>query len=117
MTAWITESSWTASIALPQPQPPAHGKETGTGAVEPTARRMAKDPPSPCRSGGPSTKGYQGHSNCRVVEACMLHSFPVDKARDSNAKPTGGKQQICCKPENGEASWIVRRAQVYQFLQ
>lgn len=58
--------------------------------------------------------GPQRLSRCRRVHASQL---PFDKARDSNAKPTGGKQQICCKPENGEASWIVRRAQVYQFLQ
>lgn len=64
---------------------------------------------------GATAQGYQGHDEFRVVEGCLVRNFPIYKASDSNAKPTGGERQICYKLQNGEASWILRPTSVLQF--
>lgn len=64
---------------------------------------------------GAAAKGYQGHDDFRVVEGCLVRSFPIYKPSDTNAKATGGERQICYKLQNGEASWILRPTKVNQF--
>lgn len=66
-------------------------------------------------SGAPA-KGYMGHDKFQIVEGCLVRTFPIYKASDSNAKPTGGERQICYKLQKGEASWILRPSgKVLQF--
>jgi len=64
---------------------------------------------------GANAKGYQGHDEFQVVEACLARRFPIYKPDDSNAKASGGQRQICYKLKAGEAGWILRPTSVLQF--
>ncbi len=55
-----------------------------------------------------ASEGYMGHDEFRVVDGWLLRRFAVHHDGDSNAKPTGGKRQLQCRLEPGEAAWILR---------
>ena len=53
-------------------------------------------------------KGYMGHDEFRVVENTLVRRFPIYKAGDSNAKPTGKTRQLQYKLKAGEAGWLLK---------
>lgn len=59
--------------------------------------------------------GYMGHDNFAVVENSLSRRFPVYKPGDSNANPTGGTRQVDYKLIPGEAGWIFKPYQSYQY--
>jgi hypothetical protein len=52
-----------------------------------------------------AAKGYMGHDEFAVVERRLVRRFPVYKAGDTNAAPSGGVRQLQYKLTRGEASW------------
>jgi len=50
-------------------------------------------------------EGYMGHDEYQAVETTLVRRFPVYKAGDANAKPTGGKRDVSYKMKAGEAGW------------
>lgn len=54
---------------------------------------------------GKLAKGYMGHDQFAVVETTLMRRFPIYRADDSNAKPTGGSRQISYKLVAGEAGF------------
>ncbi|WP_439181728.1 PliI family lysozyme inhibitor of I-type lysozyme [Carboxylicivirga taeanensis] len=48
-------------------------------------------------------EGYMGHDEFTVVETHLVQRFPVYKAGDTNANPTGGWRQVSYQLEDGEA--------------
>jgi hypothetical protein len=62
-----------------------------------------------------AAKGYMGHDQFRVVENTLVRRFPVYRASDTNAKPTGGTRQIQYKLAAGEAGWILRPDKVVEY--
>ena len=60
-------------------------------------------------------EGYMGHDEYEVMENTFIRRFPVYKAGDSNAKPTGGWRQIQYKLSPGEASWHLRVDRVASY--
>ena len=64
---------------------------------------------------GALSKGYQGHDRFQVVEGCLVRSFPLYRAGDTNARPSGGERQICYRLHAGEAGWILRPSSVLKF--
>jgi hypothetical protein len=55
-----------------------------------------------------AAKGYMGHDEFRVVENSLVRRFPVYRAQDTNAQPTGGTRQIQYQLKAGEAGWILQ---------
>ena len=49
--------------------------------------------------------GYQGHDEFRVVETTLVRRFPLYKAGDTNAAPSGQTRQLQYKLRPGEAGW------------
>ena len=62
-----------------------------------------------------AAKGYMGHDEFRVVENTLVRRFPVYRAGDTNAKPTGGTRQIQYKLAAGEAGWVLRADKVVEY--
>lgn len=54
---------------------------------------------------GPLLEGYMGHDSFAVSDAGLLRSFPLYRAGDSQARPTGGRRQILYALEQGEGGW------------
>ncbi|MBU3675963.1 MAG: hypothetical protein FGM54_02110 [Chitinophagaceae bacterium] len=52
--------------------------------------------------------GYQGHDKIYVENKQLVREFPVYKAGDNNAKPTGGDRKVIYTLEKGEASWLLK---------
>ena len=55
-----------------------------------------------------NSKGYMGHDQFAVGEGSLLRRFPIYKAGDSNAKPTGKTRQLQYKLKAGEAGWLLK---------
>ena len=55
-----------------------------------------------------NAEGYMGHDEFRVVEGTLVRRFPVYKAGDSNAKPTGKTRHLQYKLKAGEAGWLLK---------
>jgi hypothetical protein len=55
-----------------------------------------------------NSKGYMGHDQFAVGEGSLLRRFPIYKAGDSNAKPTGKTRQLQYKLAAGEAGWLLK---------
>ena len=55
-----------------------------------------------------NSKGYMGHDQFAVGEGSFLRRFPIYKAGDSNAKPTGKTRQLQYKLKAGEAGWLLK---------
>lgn len=62
-----------------------------------------------------AAKGYMGHDEFRVVESTLVRRFPVYRAGDTNAKPTGGTRQIQYKLAAGEAGWVLRPDKIVEY--
>jgi hypothetical protein len=62
-----------------------------------------------------SARGYQGHDQFAVVEGVLARRFPIYKAGDTNAAPSGGMRQIQYKLVAGEASWRLKVDRVVEF--
>ena len=60
-------------------------------------------------------EGYMGHDEFSVVENRLVRRFPVYKAEDTNAQPTGGTRQLQYRLEAGEAGWILQLDRVVEF--
>ncbi|RXQ91022.1 hypothetical protein EO244_13035 [Ancylomarina salipaludis] len=60
--------------------------------------------------------GYMGHDEFALVERSLVQRFPIYKAGDSNANPTGGIRQIEYKLEDGEACrrFVVKQISEYK---
>lgn len=61
----------------------------------------------PLENDAENFKGYMGHDEFAVVESILGRRFPLYKAGDSNAKPTGGTRELQYKLVAGEAGWIL----------
>ena len=55
-----------------------------------------------------NSKGYMGHDQFAVGEGSFLRRFPIYKAGDSNAKPSGKTRQLQYKLKAGEAGWLLK---------
>lgn len=64
---------------------------------------------------GADMEGYMGHDEFEVVENTFIRRFPIYKAGDSNANPTGGWRQIQYKLAPGEATWHLRVDRVASY--
>jgi hypothetical protein len=60
-------------------------------------------------------EGYMGHDRFAVGEAVLVRRFPLYRAGDTNAKPTGGTRQVQYKLEAGEAGWVLRKDRVFDY--
>ena len=61
------------------------------------------------------SKGYMGHDAMAVVEATFVQRFPIFRAGDTNAKPTGGTRQLQYKLIPGEANWQLKLDKVVEY--
>ena len=62
-----------------------------------------------------ASKGDLGHDEFRVVENTLVRRFPVYRAGDTNAQPSGGTRQIHYKLKAGEAGWLLRPDRTVDF--
>lgn len=62
-----------------------------------------------------NSKGYMGHDQFAVGEGSFLRRFPIYKAGDSNAKPTGKTRQLQYKLKAGEAGWLLKVGKATDF--
>lgn len=60
-------------------------------------------------------RGYSGHDEFSIVEQYLVRRFPIYRAKDANAKPTGGLRQIQYRLRPGEAGWNLRRTKALDF--
>ena len=61
-----------------------------------------------------ASKGYMGHDQFAVGEGVLVRSFPVYRATDTNAKPTGGTRELHYKLVPGEAGWTLKLDRVVE---
>lgn len=59
--------------------------------------------------------GYMGHDEFAVVENRLVRRFPVYRADDSNASPSGGTRQIQYRLEPAEAGWTLQPDRVVEY--
>jgi hypothetical protein len=59
--------------------------------------------------------GYMGHDEFAVVESSLVRRFPVYKAGDNNAAPSGGTRQLQHKLKAGEAGWLLVVDKVVEY--
>ena len=62
-----------------------------------------------------AAKGYMGHDEFAVVETVLVRRFPVYRAADTNAQPTGGMRQLQYKLFPGEAGWGLRVDRIVDY--
>jgi len=62
-----------------------------------------------------AAKGYMGHDDFAVVETTFVRRFPVYKAGDTNAAPTGGTRQLQYKLKPGEATWVLKLDRIVEY--
>lgn len=62
----------------------------------------------PLMENSPAAEGYMGHDEFAVMEGVLSRRFPVYRAGDSNARPTGGMRQIQYRLVPGEAGWRLQ---------
>ena len=55
-------------------------------------------------------EGYQGHDKIYVENKQLVREFPVYKAGDNNATPSGGTRKVVYSLTKGEASWMLTAA-------
>ncbi len=73
---------------------------------------------TPIVIGKPAEKdlaGYMGHDEFEVMENTFMRRFPVYKAGDTNANPTGGFRQFQYKLRPGEAAWQMKIDRVESY--
>ena len=54
-----------------------------------------------------ASRGYQGHDEFTVAGDALVRRFPVYRAGDTNAGPTGGIRQLQYRLVPGEAGWFL----------
>lgn len=57
-------------------------------------------------------EGYQGHDKIYIENKQLVREFPVYKAGDNNATPSGGTRKVVYSLTKGEASWMLTAAPV-----
>jgi hypothetical protein len=62
-----------------------------------------------------AAEGYMGHDEFAVVENVLARRFPVYRAGDTNARPTGGMRQLQYKLVPGEAGWILKLDRIAEW--
>ena len=62
-----------------------------------------------------ASRGYIGHDAFAVVENRLIRRFPVYKAGDSNAKPTGGTRQLQYRLERKPDGWTLVADKVVEY--
>jgi len=55
-----------------------------------------------------NSQGYMGHDDFAIVENRLIRRFPVYKAKDANANPSGGTRELYYKLVPGEAGWLLK---------
>jgi hypothetical protein len=98
-------------LILTNPGSGSHGKilafsTNGKKALTP----IVIDEPAPKH-----LEGYMGHDAFEVMENTLIRRFPVYKAGDTNASPSGGWRQIQYKLKPGEAAWHFRIHRIETF--
>jgi hypothetical protein len=63
---------------------------------------------APITDDAKASDGYMGHDQFAVVENTLARRFPIYRAGDTNAAPTGGTRQLHYRLWPGEASWVLR---------
>jgi hypothetical protein len=63
---------------------------------------------APITDDAKASDGYMGHDRFAVVENTLVRRFPIYRAGDTNAAPTGGTRQLHYTLSPGEASWVLR---------
>jgi hypothetical protein len=53
-----------------------------------------------------------GHDSFAVSGNTLVRHFPLYKAGDGNAQPTGGSRQISYRLALAEAGWVLRRERI-----
>jgi len=61
------------------------------------------------------SKGYMGHDEFAVVKDVLIRRFPVYRATDTNARPTGGIRELQYKLIPGEAGWLLKLDRVVEY--
>jgi len=59
--------------------------------------------------------GYMGHDEFAVLDGVLGRRFPIYRASDSNAQPSGGMRQLQYTLVPGEASWQLKLDRVVEF--
>ena len=54
-----------------------------------------------------ASRGYQGHDEFTLAGNALVRRFPVYRAGDTNAGPTGGARQLQYRLVPGEAGWFL----------
>jgi hypothetical protein len=62
----------------------------------------------PLDAASPQAQGYQGHDSFQVEGAHLVQRFPVYKAGDANASPSGGTRALFYRLVPGEAGWLLQ---------
>ena len=57
-------------------------------------------------------EGYQGHDKIYIENKQLVREFPVYKAGDNNATPSGGTHKVVYTLSKGEASWMLTAAPI-----
>ncbi len=63
---------------------------------------------APITDDAKASDGYMGHDEFAVVGNTLVRRFPIYRAGDTNAAPSGGTRQLHYKLSPGEASWVLR---------
>ena len=53
-------------------------------------------------------QGYMGHDQFSLSSTRLVRRFPVYRAGDPNAAPTGGMREVRYRLVPGEAGWLLR---------
>jgi len=69
----------------------------------------------PLTENGSAAQGYMGHDEFAVMEGVLGRRFPVYRAGDINARPTGGMRQIQYRLVPGEAVCILQVDQIVEY--
>ena len=59
-----------------------------------------------------ASKGYMGHDSFAVSGNTLVRHFPLYRAGDRNAQPTGGSRRIGYRLKTAEAGWVLRRERI-----
>ena len=62
-----------------------------------------------------AAQGYLGHDEFAVVERRLVRRFPVYKAGDTNAAPSGGVRQLHYQLKPGEATWQLQLDRLVEY--
>lgn len=57
--------------------------------------------------GAPESVGYMGHDEFTIEGARLVRSFPIYRAGDTNAGPSGGTRRLEYGLKAGEAGWLL----------